>query len=103
MIEINNPKPISKIDELRDKGLYNAPFSVQEAANVGVNKVLEDKIKELEAKVVELEGHEVEGSSYYDSELVKKIEDLEVKVTKSAKTVVELNKDLDVLVGGSDE
>ncbi len=33
MIKILNPKPLKEIEELRQKGLYNAPFSVQENAN----------------------------------------------------------------------
>lgn len=103
MIKILNPKPISEIEELREKGLYNAPFSVQEAANGTYAKVLEEKIKELEEKIVELEGKEGSADPYDDSELKKKVEDLEKELAESNKTVGELNADLDALVGGSDE
>ena len=34
MIKIFNEKSIKEINELRDKGLYNAPFSVLEAMNL---------------------------------------------------------------------
>lgn len=48
MIEINNPKPISKIEELRKKGLYNAPFSVLEAmGKVDLGKADEEILKEI--------------------------------------------------------
>lgn len=79
LIKVTNPKPISEINGLREQGLYNAPFSVQEAAN-GVNIESPD-IKELKEKVRKLEE----------------------KLAESEKTISELNADLDALVGGSDE
>lgn len=52
MIKIFNEKSIKEINELRDKGLYNAPFSVLEAMNLvdmGVDhSEIEKKIKEVE-------------------------------------------------------
>lgn len=52
MIKIYNKKSIKEINELRDKGLYNAPFSVLEAMNLvdmGVDhSEIEKKIKEVE-------------------------------------------------------
>ena len=52
MIKIYNKKSIKEINELRDKGLYNAPFSVLEAMNkvdVGADhSEIEKKIKEVE-------------------------------------------------------
>ena len=52
MIKISNAKSIKEINELRDKGLYNAPFSVQEQANKIVikadTKELEEDIKDNE-------------------------------------------------------
>lgn len=52
MIKIYNPKPLDEIQELRDKGLYNAPFSVLEAmgkVNVGGgNSEIEAKLEENE-------------------------------------------------------
>ena len=52
MIKIYNEKSIKEINELRDKGLYNAPFSVLEAMNLvdmGVDhSEIEKKIKEVE-------------------------------------------------------
>lgn len=79
MIKVYNKKSIDEINELREKGLYNAPFSVQESAN-GI------KIESPDTK-----------------ELKEKIADLEEKLARSEETIDELNADLDVLVGGSDE
>ena len=48
MINVINPKPISEIDELRDKGLYNAPFSVLEAmGKIDLGKADEEILKEI--------------------------------------------------------
>ena len=50
MIKISNAKSIKEINELRDKGLYNAPFSVLEA----MGKVdIEAGHGEIEAKIEE--------------------------------------------------
>ena len=46
MIKIYNPKPLEEIQDLRDKGLYNAPFSVQEQANKIVIKADTKKLEE---------------------------------------------------------
>lgn len=52
MIKIFNEKSIKEINELRDKGLYNAPFSVLEAMGKvdvgGDHNELEEKIEENE-------------------------------------------------------
>ena len=52
MIKISNKKSIKEINELRDKGLYNAPFSVLEAmgkVDVGGDRgAIEEKIEENE-------------------------------------------------------
>ena len=52
MIKIFNEKSIKEINELRDKGLYNAPFSVLEAmgkVDVGVDRgEIEGKLQEIE-------------------------------------------------------
>ena len=122
MIKVQNAKSISEINELREKGLYNAPFSVQESANnikveTPDTKELEDKIASLEAKLKDVENKEVASDPYDDSPLLEKIKELEEKLAKSeetvasfvektdsqAKTIDELNADLDALVGGSDE
>lgn len=93
LIKVTNPKPISEINGLREQGLYNAPFSVQENAN-GIKiespdtKVLEEKVANLEEKLAK--------SEETVADYVKRTED-------QAKTIDELNADLDVLVGGSDE
>jgi len=79
MIKVQNKKSISEINELREKGLYNAPFSVQESAN-GI------KIESPDTKALE-----------------EKVTDLEEKLARSEETVAELNADLDALVGGIDE
>ncbi|MBM0047122.1 hypothetical protein JNO63_08540 [Anaerococcus sp. mt242] len=122
MIKVFNKKPIGEINELREKGLYNAPFSVQENANptkieTPDTKALEDKIQKLEGKITELESKDNATDPYDDSELLKKIEELEAKLAESeqtvadyasktesqAKTIEDLNADLDALVGGIDE
>ena len=52
MIKISNKKSIKEINELRDKGLYNAPFSVLEAmgkVDIGANhSEIEEKLQEIE-------------------------------------------------------
>ena len=52
MIKISNAKSIKEINELRDKGLYNAPFSVLEAmgkVDIGANhSEVEEKLQEIE-------------------------------------------------------
>ena len=52
MIKIANKKSITEINELRDKGLYNAPFSVLEAMGKvdvgGDHSEIEEKIQEIE-------------------------------------------------------
>lgn len=52
MIKISNKKSIKEINELRDKGLYNAPFSVLEAMGKvdvgGDHSEIEEKIQEIE-------------------------------------------------------
>ena len=52
MIKISNAKSIKEINELRDKGLYNAPFSVLEAMGKvdvgGDHSEIEEKIQEIE-------------------------------------------------------
>lgn len=100
MIKIQNAKPIKEINELREQGLYNAPFSVQEAAN-GVKietpstKDLEEKIASLEGKIGELESKLAESEST--------VADYVARTESQAKTIDELNADLDALVGGIDE
>ena len=93
MIKVFNKKPIGEINELREKGLYNAPFAVQENAN-GIKiespdtKALEEKVADLEEKLARSE---------------ETVADYVAKTESQAKTIDELNADLDVLVGGSDE
>ena len=52
MIKISNAKSIKEINELRDKGLYNAPFSVLEAmgkVDIGADhSEIEEKLQEIE-------------------------------------------------------
>lgn len=52
MIKVYNKKSIKEINELRDKGLYNAPFSVLEAMGKvdvgGDHSEIEEKIEENE-------------------------------------------------------
>ena len=93
MIKVYNKKSLKEIEELREKGLYNAPFAVQEAANnvkieTPDTKDLEDKIKDLEDELARS-----------NETMVEYVE----KVKEQAKIIDELNGDLDALVGGSDE
>ena len=46
MIKISNKKSIKEINELRDKGLYNAPFSVLEEMNKVEVKADTEKLEE---------------------------------------------------------
>ena len=46
MIKISNAKSIKEINELRDKGLYNAPFSVLEEMNKVEVKADTEKLEE---------------------------------------------------------
>ena len=52
MIKISNKKSIKEINELRDKGLYSAPFSVLEAMGKvdvgGDHSEIEEKLQEIE-------------------------------------------------------
>ena len=84
MIKVYNQKSLNDIEELRAKGLYNAPFSVQESANPTATQ----DTKELKEKVSDLENEVI---------------DLKEKLAMSEETIEELNADLDALVGGSDE
>ena len=92
MIKILNQKNIAEINNMEKEGTYCSPF-------FGENNLPNS------------------GGSYDDSELLKRIDDLESELAESqktvadyvkktedqAKTIDELNADLDVLVGGSDE
>jgi myosin heavy chain len=93
LIKVYNQKSLNDIEELREKGLYNAPFSVQENAN-GI-KIESPDTKALEEKVANLE-EKLARSEETVADYVKRTED-------QAKTIEELNSDLDALVGGSDE
>ena len=93
MIKVFNKKPIGEINKLREQGLYNAPFSVQESANnITIEspdtKALEEKVADLEEKLARSE---------------ETVADYVKRTENQAKTIDELNADLDVLVGGSDE
>lgn len=56
MIKVNNPKSLIEIEELREKGLYNAPFSVLEAVDISKFK----------------------SQAYDDSELVQRLDLMEL-------------------------
>lgn len=98
MIKVYNQKSLNDIEELREKGLYNAPFSVHEAANPTATQ----DTKELKEKVTELE-NEVNGLKEKLEESEKTVANYVIKTEGQAKTIDELNADLDALVGGSDE
>ena len=84
MIKISNAKSIKEINELRDKGLYNAPFSVLEAmgkVDVGANHgEIEEKLQEIELN------NAVAAVSFY-----KMVEDAKQEVLEEqAKAIVDV-------------
>ena len=90
MINISNAKSIKEINELRDKGLYNAPFSVLEA--MGKVDVGGDH-SEVEAKLKEIELNNA-AATVNIYQMVDKIkQELEIK---QAKNLVEMYK----MIGG---
>lgn len=55
MIKVNNPKSLVEIEELRSKGLYNAPFSVLEAVDLGGLKVQEFDDSDIQQRLDDIE------------------------------------------------
>ncbi|MBA7490437.1 hypothetical protein ES702_00975 [subsurface metagenome] len=55
MIKINNPKPLKEIEELREKGLYNAPFSVLESVDLSKLKTQEFDDSEIQQRIDDVE------------------------------------------------
>lgn len=55
MIKIQNPKPISEIEELREKGLYNAPFSALESVDLSKLKTQEFDDSEIQQRIDDVE------------------------------------------------
>lgn len=93
MIKIYNPKPLEEIQELRDKGLYNAPFSVLEA--MGKVNLPSDggKVKE---KLVEIEMANAEAMAGMFETIENAKKELE---TKQAESMVQIFE----MMGGSQE
>lgn len=93
MIKIYNPKSLEEIQELRDKGLYNAPFSVLEA--MGKVNLPSDggKVKE---KLVEIEMANAEAMAGMFETIENAKKELE---TKQAESMVQIFE----MMGGSQE
>lgn len=90
MIKVFNEKSIKEINELRDKGLYNAPFSVLEAmgkVDIGANH------SEVEAKLEEIEMNNAMATVNIYQMVHKIKQELELE---QAKNLVEMYK----MIGG---
>ena len=88
MIKIFNEKSIKEINKLRDKGLYNAPFSVLEAmckVDIGGDRSeIEEKLQEIEMN------NAMAAVSFY-----KMVEEAKQEVLEEqAKAIVDLYKSL---------
>lgn len=98
MIKVYNPKPISEIEELREKGLYNAPFSVLEAmgkVEIGKdNEEIKTKINEIKTTQDEFVVTTYEEIARVESEQDKAIKDLQ---DKQEQAIVEL---YEIMAGG---
>lgn len=55
MIKVFNKKPISEINELREQGLYNAPFSVLESVDLSKLKTQEFDDSEIQQRIDDVE------------------------------------------------
>ena len=67
MIKVNNPKPLSEIEELREKGLYNAPYSVLESVDFSQLKTQEFDDSEIRQRLDEIEFNNAEfGVTIYE-------------------------------------
>lgn len=55
MIKVQNPKPLKEIEELREKGLYNAPFSVLESVDLSKLKTQEFDDSEIQQRIDDVE------------------------------------------------
>lgn len=104
MIKIYNPKPLEEIQELRDKGLYNAPFSVLEAmGKVKIeagNSELEEKIDQTYMSQVEAIAEVYEEINSAKAELVKAQEQLKKDQEEAKKAQVEMMTELYESMGG---
>lgn len=93
MIKIYNPKSLEEIQNLRDKGLYNAPFSVLEA--MGKVNLPSDGGK-VQEKLVEIEMANAEAMAGMFETIEKAKKELE---TKQAESMVQIFE----MMGGSQE
>ena len=55
MIKVFNKKSIGEINELREKGLYNAPFSVLESVDLSKLKTQEFDDSEIQQRIDDVE------------------------------------------------
>ncbi|MDY2918037.1 MAG: hypothetical protein SOU08_00085 [Anaerococcus sp.] len=80
MIKVYNQKPLEEIEELRQMGIYNAPFSVLEAANKVEVKA---DTKELEEEVAKMKivGSKVQVDIY--NLMIETKKELELEQSKS--------------------
>ena len=91
MIKVNNPKPLSEIEELRQKGLYNAPYSVLEAVELGGFKVQDFDDSDIQQRLDDLE---MEQSEF----VVTAYEEIARVEEKQDAAIVEL---YEVILGGN--
>lgn len=87
MIKIFNKKSIKEINELRDKGLYNAPFSVLEA--MGKVELPSDGGK-VQEKLVEIEMANAEAMAGMFETIENAKKELETKQAESMVQIFEM-------------
>lgn len=104
MIKIYNPKPLEEIQELRDKGLYNAPFSVLEAmGKVEINtnnEEVEEKLNEAYMSQVESIAEIYEEINTAKEQLKKDQEQLKKDQERIKQSQVEMITELYESMGG---
>ena len=90
MIKINNPKPLKEIEELREKGLYNAPFSVLENVDLSKLKPQEFDDSEIQQRIDDVE--------FMQSEfMVSAYEQMDKIKTRQEQAIIEV---YETLLGG---
>lgn len=73
MIKVQNAKPLSEINKLRDEGLYHAPHAVLESVDVSKLKTQEFDDSKIQQRIddVELMQSEFMVSAYEQMDLIK--------------------------------
>lgn len=74
MINVYNKKPIGEINKLREKGLYNAPFSVLESVDLSNLKLqtFDDSLLQQRIDDVELSHSEFVVTAYEEMDAIRK-------------------------------